>query len=183
MDNKENTKADSKLLSLILRHKPEKAGLTLDEGGWVDVEKLMTGLAEIGRPMSRDRLEHIVETNDKKRFTLSEGGLRIRAAQGHSTTVKMEYVAIAPPTTLYHGTADRHYSAILAEGLKPMSRQFVHLSAETDTAQKVGRRHGKPIIFEVATREMHNAGHEFHQAENGVWLTANVPPEFLRLIE
>lgn len=181
MENQKSNTAGSKLLSFVLRHDPAAAGITLAPGGWVDVETLLEGLSSMGHPMTRTALEHIVDTDEKKRFTFSDDRTRIRAAQGHSVTVEMEYIAAAPPEFLYHGTASKYQSTIEDEGLKPMSRQFVHLSMDTETARNVGKRHGKPIIFEVATGDMHAAGHEFYQADNGVWLAASVPPEFLRL--
>ena len=146
-----STKSESKLLSLVLRHAPEKAGLTLGDGGWVAIDDLLTGLAGMGKSMTRERLEHIVETNDKKRFTLSENGKMIRAAQGHSIKVTVDYAPETPPKTLFHGTAMRFLDAIMTEGLKPMSRQHVHLSADIETARKVGMRHGKPVILSVAS--------------------------------
>ena len=171
---------DSKLLSLILRHAPEKAGLTLEDGGWVDVEALLMGLEKINCRISRERLQKIVDENEKKRFTLSENRLKIRAAQGHSVKIKHDLKAVTPPSILYHGTATRFVNAIKSEGLKSMSRQHVHLSADTTTATKVGQRHGKPIILEIDTVSMTTAKHIFYRADNEVWLTDVVPPQFIR---
>lgn len=182
MEAKEK-KSISKLMSLVLRHDPAKADLTLKPGGWVKVDELLNGLSKLGRTIDRKTLDAIVETNDKKRFTFSEDGNSIRAAQGHSARVDMEYAPSVPPAILYHGTSKRNQAKILDEGLKPMSRQYVHLSADTQTARTVGTRHGKPVIFEVATAEMHAKGIEFYQAENGVWLTASVTPEYLKLLD
>lgn len=166
-------------MSYLLRHAPEDAGLTLDIGGWVDVADLLAGLARGGTPMSEDELRTVVETNDKKRFTLSEDGLRIRAAQGHSVQIESDLVAARPPDVLFHGTAAKTLDVIFAEGLKPMSRLHVHLSLDAETAVKVGQRHGKPIVLTVHTKQMAEDGHEFFQADNGVWLTASVPPQYL----
>ena len=171
---------DSKLLSLILRHAPEKAGLVLGDGGWVEVDALLLGLNKMNRPISRDRLQRLVDQNEKKRFTLSEDGGRIRAAQGHSIDIKQDLEAVTPPSTLYHGTATRFLEAIKSQGLKSMSRQHVHLSADTQTAVKVGQRHGKPVILGIKTAEMTQAGHLFYCADNGVWLTDFVPPDFIQ---
>ena len=129
--------------------------------------------------MERAVLEEIVATSDKKRFTLSEDGKRIRAAQGHSVEVALGIEPVVPPETLYHGTATRFLEPIRAEGLKPGSRQQVHLSADEVTAHAVGTRHGKPAILRVAAGDMHRAGHAFYRADNGVWLTDAVPPQFL----
>jgi putative RNA 2'-phosphotransferase len=171
----------SKRLSLILRHQPEKAGLVLGDGGWVSVDALLAGLDSIGWGMAVEDLHRIVETNDKKRFSLSEDQMMIRAAQGHSVEIVSDLARVMPPDTLYHGTAKRFLDAILSEGLKRMSRQHVHLSADMETARKVGQRHGKPVILLVAAERMHADGVEFYQADNGVWLTGQVSPEYLTL--
>jgi putative RNA 2'-phosphotransferase len=172
-------KSQSKFLSYVLRHAPDSIGLTLDEGGWVDVAVLLEKAAAAGKPIARAVLEEIVATSDKKRFTLSEDGTRIRAAQGHSVEVALGLEPVVPPETLYHGTATRFLGSIRAEGLKPGSRQQVHLSADEVTARAVGTRHGKPAILRVAAGNMHRAGHAFYRADNGVWLTDAVPPQFL----
>ncbi len=172
-------KSISKRLSLILRHQPEKAGLTLGDGGWVAVAELLAGLDTIGWGISEDDLHRVVAHNDKKRFTLSEDGAMIRAAQGHSVEIVQDLATIIPPDTLFHGTATRFLDAILAEGLKKMSRQHVHLSADIDTATRVGQRHGKPVILTVASAAMHADGHAFYRADNCVWLTDTVPSRYL----
>ncbi len=172
-------KSDSKLLSLILRHAPEKAGLVLGKGGWVEVDDLLNGLQGMNRPFSYNRLQQVVRENDKKRFTLSEDGKQIRAAQGHSVKIVGDLSAIKPPATLFHGTATRFVDAIKREGLKPMKRQHVHLSADIETAIKVGRRHGEPYIFKILSKQMFDAGLKFFRADNGVWLTHAVPVDFL----
>jgi len=183
MKNSGSTTERSKLLSYVLRHKPDAAGLTLTNGGWVAIEDLLTGLEQMGRPMTREMLEHVVHTNDKKRFEISSDDILIRAVQGHSTEVKMEYRSVSPPEILYHGTASRFQQDILEEGLKPMSRQYVHLSADAKTAIDVGKRHGRPVVFQVSSGKMQENGIEFYRAENGVWLTETVSPEFLTLID
>jgi putative RNA 2'-phosphotransferase len=171
---------DSKLLSLVLRHEPEKANLVLGEGGWVAVDDLLRGLETLGRAMTRERLRLVVSENDKKRFTLSEDGTRIRAAQGHSVEIVNDLSPLSPPEYLYHGTAIRFLDAIRAQGLKPMSRQHVHLSVDESTAFKVGQRHGKPSILIVLAREMERTGCVFYCADNGVWLTDSVSTQYLK---
>jgi putative RNA 2'-phosphotransferase len=170
----------SKFLALVLRHQPDAVGITLDEAGWVDVEVLLAACAAHGRRYSRAELDHVVATNDKKRFAYSEDGRRIRASQGHSVAVRLGLEAARPPDVLYHGTAERSMPLILAEGLKPMSRQDVHLSADAETAVRVGSRHGHPVVLVVAARELAAEGHVFRISANGVWLTDRVPPERLR---
>jgi putative RNA 2'-phosphotransferase len=172
----------SKFLSYVLRHAPEAIGLTLDREGWADVGELIAGAARDGRTLDVDLIRAVVDGSAKKRFALSEGGLRIRAVQGHSTeTVAITREATAPPDILFHGTATRFLDSILAEGLKPGSRHQVHLSADETTAVAVGQRHGKPVVLKVDARAMHQQGHGFYQAENGVWLADAVPPAFLSL--
>ena len=173
-------KTKSKLLSLLLRHAPEKAGLSLMDGGWVRVEDLIAGLARMNKHLDRAELEVIVRDNDKKRFSFSDDKTLIRAAQGHSTSVEMYYVASTPPDALFHGTATKALAAILQEGLKPQSRQYVHLSLNVETATKVGMRHGKPVILTVDTIAMSQDGYVFYVADNGVWLTSSVPPQYLK---
>ena len=171
----------SKFLSLVLRHDPAAIRLSLDEQGWTDIDRLLACAAAAGKPIIRAELDQVVAQNDKKRFSISADGLRIRAAQGHSVTVELGLLAQEPPAQLFHGTASRFLEAILAQGLKPQSRQQVHLSADIDTALNVGQRHGKPVVLRIDTQAMRRQGHAFFQADNGVWLTDRVPAEFLGL--
>lgn len=169
----------SKFLSYVLRHAPESIGLRLDANGWADVDALLAKAAEVGTALDRATLQEIVATSDKKRFTLSEDGARIRAAQGHSVAVELGLEPAPPPETLYHGTATRFLGAIRSEGLKPGSRQKVHLSADEVTARAVGQRHGKPVVLRIEAGAMHRDGYAFYRADNGVWLTDLVPPQYL----
>ncbi|GAA0697967.1 RNA 2'-phosphotransferase [Kitasatospora atroaurantiaca] len=180
MDEKRTVKT-SKTLSRILRHDPGSAGITLDEAGWVRVDTLLAALARRGTRLSRAELDHVVETNNKRRFAYSEDGLSIRASQGHSVAVDLGLAATEPPPVLYHGTTGRALDAILQEGLRPMSRQDVHLSADTETAVRVGSRHGRPVVLVVDAAAMSAAGHVFRVSANGVWLTDTVAPEYLTL--
>ena len=175
----EGLKSQSKFLSYVLRHAPDSIGLALDESGWADVADLLAKAAGAGKPMDRATLDEIVATSDKKRFTLSEDGTRIRAAQGHSVEVALGLAPVVPPETLFHGTATRFLEAIRAEGLRPGSRQQVHLSGDEATARAVGTRHGKAAILRIASGDMHRAGHLFFRADNGMWLTDSVPPNYL----
>jgi putative RNA 2'-phosphotransferase len=169
----------SKFLSLVLRHQPESIGLVLDAQGWADVDDLIARAAAAEAVFSRAELEQVVATSDKKRFTISGDGLRIRAAQGHSVAVELGLTPREPPPVLFHGTATRFVDAIMARGLTPQSRQHVHLSLDEATALNVGRRHGQPIIFRVDAAAMHRTGMVFYVADNGVWLTDHVQPEYL----
>lgn len=170
----------SKFLSYVLRHAPEAVGLSLDSDGWVSIDALIAGAATDGRSLDIELLRAVVDGNDKKRFSISDDGLRIRAAQGHSTpTVKLEHVEKTPPAVLYHGTATRFMDSIRAQGLLPGSRHHVHLSESRETAVSVGKRYGFPVILEVKAQDMHSEGAKFYQADNGVWLVDSVPAKFL----
>jgi len=182
MTDKELVKT-SKFLSLILRHEPERVGLALGEGGWVGVDELLQAVNAQGVILSRDQLQHIVATSDKKRFALSEDGLRIRANQGHSVEVDLQYRPQPPPEFLYHGTATRFLDSIREQGLQRMGRHDVHLSAETKATLQVGGRHGKPTLLTIRAGDMHRAGFVFRCSANGVWLVSHVPPEFIQFGE
>lgn len=170
----------SKFLSLLLRHDPGRAGLTLDENGWVEVPRLLQALARTGHPISRADLERVVATNDKQRFALDTAHDRIRANQGHSVPVDLGLSAVTPPPVLYHGTADRNVEAILAAGLRRGDRHHVHLSADQATAARVGARRGRFRILVVDAAAMHADGYTFYRSANGVWLTDAVPLQYLR---
>src|ERR1700754_377933 len=169
----------SKFLSLVLRHKPDEIGLTLDSNGWANIEELLKFSVARGHPLTRAMIDEVVLTNDKKRFVISADGSMIRANQGHSIPVDLELPEIEPPDLLYHGTATRFVSSIRVEGLIKGSRQHVHLSADEETALKVGKRHGKPIVLLVNTGKMYQLGHLFYFSANGVWLTDHVPPDYI----
>ncbi|PSM39182.1 RNA 2'-phosphotransferase [Streptomyces dioscori] len=168
----------SKYLSKHLRHQPERIGLTLDDGGWVEIGTLLAAAAAHGFPFTRDELDHVVADNDKRRFAIE--GTRIRASQGHSVEVDLGLPSATPPAYLYHSTVARSLDAIRAEGLRPMDRHDVHLSADRETATRVGARRGRPVVLSVDAGAMSRDGHVFTVSANGVWLTAAVPPRYLR---
>lgn len=173
--------AISKFLSYVLRHEPQSIGLQLDSEGWASVAALIEGARRNGHDLDEALLQAVVAGSDKKRFALSDDGRHIRAVQGHSTaSVALTFPERTPPAVLYHGTASRFLASILAEGLKPGARHHVHLSADIATARSVGQRYGTPVILTVDAARMHEQGHVFMQADNGVWLTAHVPVAFLR---
>jgi putative RNA 2'-phosphotransferase len=172
----------SKYHSLVLRHRPEVIGIELDANGWVEVEVLLSALAQHQKGLTRRELIELVETNDKQRFAFSKNGVRIRASQGHSKDIDLGYTPEAPPDVLYHGTADRNLASIQEKGLVKGNRHHVHLSTNRDTATAVGKRYGRPMIVEVDAKGMHTAGHAFFVSENGVWLTDRLPPEFIYAI-
>jgi putative RNA 2'-phosphotransferase len=162
-------------LSLLLRHKPEEVGLVLDPGGWACVDDLVEKVAGL----NRGKLEQIVAQDDKKRYSFSPDGLRIRAVQGHSIPVDLGLSPMVPPERLYHGTARRFLITIWLQGLVKQSRQFVHLSDNAETARVVGERHGDAVVIEVDAKAMHDDGFCFYRSENGVWLADAVPMEYL----
>jgi putative RNA 2'-phosphotransferase len=169
----------SKFLSLILRHKPETIGLTLDENGWADVAQLIYLANQNQTPLTQNLLEEIVATNDKQRFSFNQDKSKIRANQGHSLVIDLALIAQEPPACLFHGTAIRFIESIQERGLVAGSRQHVHLSLDRTTAIKVGERHGKPVVLKIWANKMHLAGFEFFQSDNGVWLTKHVPTEYI----
>jgi len=179
MTNAERTKK-SKFLSLVLRHEPSAAGVILDPSGWVDVEQLLAGCCSHGVSLTRAELEEVVRSSDKQRFAFSEDGARIRANQGHSVAVDLQYEPAVPPDLLYHGTATRFLDAIRAEGLKKMDRHHVHLSPDEKTATAVGQRHGKVVVLTILSSRMNTTGHTFYRSANGVWLTEAVPVDFIQ---
>jgi putative RNA 2'-phosphotransferase len=171
----------SKFLSYVLRHSPQALGLELDSEGWADVDTLITHAASQGRSLSVSLIQEVVSTNDKKRFSLSTDGKRIRAVQGHSTPqVCIQHTEKEPPEWLYHGTASRFLDSIRQQGLLAGSRHHVHLSNDAQAARSVGQRHGKPFVLKVRALMMHKQGYRFFQADNGVWLTEHVPAPFIQ---
>jgi len=173
----------SKFLSLVLRHEPERLGLTLDSAGWVSVDELLAAISRQKTPVSRERLEHIVATSEKKRFAFDETRTKIRASQGHSVEVELGYEPQIPPEILYHGTVEKFLPSIRAQGLIKGERHHVHLSADETTATKVGERRGKPVILTIKSGEMHRTGFVFFRSANGVWLVDTVPVGFLAIPE
>ena len=173
-------KKASKFLSLILRHDPARAGIHLDEQGWTDCAVLIEACNRSGVPLNANLLEEIVTSSDKQRFALSSDKTRIRANQGHSVSVELNLENLTPPRHLCHGTVGKFIDSIRGNGLVKGQRHHVHLSADIDTAAKVGARRGKPVILIINALEMHESGHVFHRSENGVWLTDHVPARFIR---
>ncbi len=179
-----NNNKDSmgKFISLVLRHRPEAAYIQLDEHGWADVEQLLAGIERTGRKINMAMLEEIVRTDNKQRYSFNEDKTLIRANQGHSIAVDVGLKEQAPPEFLYHGTAVRFYESIQRQGLKPMSRLYVHLSKDIETAVNVGKRHGKPIVLKIHSGRMDREGIPFYLSENGVWLTRKVEPEYFEQV-
>lgn len=169
----------SKYICLILRHKPETIGITLDGHGWANVDELIKGVSNSYPGFNIDILEEIVRTDEKQRYSFNEDKTLIRANQGHSIPVNVELEEVEPPEYLYHGTGEKYAEQIDREGLIPKSRLYVHLSEDVETAINVGKRHGEPVIYLVESGKMYRQGYKFYRSINGVWLAHNVPTEFL----
>jgi putative RNA 2'-phosphotransferase len=169
----------SKFLSLVLRHKPEEIGLELDSEGWADVGQLIDLARAKGMSITHDVVLEVVSTSEKKRFSLSPDCKCIRANQGHSVAVNLNLPAKEPPAILFHGTATRFTESIQEKGLLPGSRLHVHLSLTESSAAEVGSRHGRPLVLGVRALDMHKDGYIFYLSDNGVWLTAKIPPCYL----
>ena len=176
-----NYKDLSRFISLILRHKPEVIGISLDEHGWANVDELLAGIGRT-KPITMEILEEIVRTDEKQRYTFNEDHTRIRANQGHSIQVDVELEEAKPPEYLFHGTGRKYVESIDQTGLIPKSRLYVQLSRDQETATKVGKRHGEPVVYKVAARAMARDGHKFWRSANGVWLTKRIPPEYLEKV-
>jgi putative RNA 2'-phosphotransferase len=171
-------KETSKFISLILRHKPETIGISIDEHGWANVDELIAGVNKT-HPMDMILLEKIVAEDEKQRYSFNEDKTLIRANQGHSIPVDVELEKKTPPDILWHGTGEKFVASIDVQGLIPKSRLYVHLSSDYDTAIKVGSRHGKPYVYQVDAKKMSNDGFDFSISVNGVWLIKAVPAEYL----
>ncbi len=171
----------SKFISLILRHKPSAANIELDEHGWANVEELIAGINQVdaNNDINMEKLEEIVRTDNKQRYSFNEDKTLIRANQGHSIPVDVELPEVEPPEYLWHGTATKYMESIDKEGLVPKSRLYVHLSGDEETATKVGKRHGKLLMYKVLSGKMAEDGYKFYRSVNGVWLTKEVPAEYL----
>lgn len=169
-------------MSLILRHKPEIIEITLDEHGWANVNELIKGIAKNNAGFNMDILEQIVRTDSKQRYSFNDDKSLIRANQGHSVNVDVELKEKEPPEYLYHGTGEKYVKSINQDGLIPKSRLYVHLSKDIKTAENVGKRHGKEVVYRINSGQMYRDGYKFYLSENGVWLTKEVPVKYLEMV-
>ena len=166
-----------RLLTYILRHNPGRHGVTVDDHGWADINDVVRGMRAVDLPVYPETITRIVAESDGKRFEIDGG--RIRALHGHSIPVELTGKPSRPPTLLYHGTASYSVYSIQGGGIHRQGRQHVHLSSTAANAEKVGARHGDPVVLTVRARDMADEGHEFWRSSSGVWLTRHVPPRFL----
>ena len=171
----------SQFISMILRHKPKAANITLDEHGWADVQELIDGTNRYSKhTLDLNLLEEIVRTDEKQRYSFNEDHTLIRANQGHSILVDVELEEKTPPDILWHGTGEQYIISIDRQGLLPKSRLYVHLSSDRETAENIGKRHGNPVIYQVDCRKMVEDGYRFFVSANHVWLTKEVPAQYLK---
>ena len=186
---KKNEQEFSKFLSFILRHKPEEVGWSLEDNGWINVGSLVIAINNHEASkwvIDLDTLEQIVINDNKQRYSFNSSKTKIRANQGHSIKgLVMNFKEVTtPPEYLYHGTSEANAELIMQSGMiKPMSRQMVHLSGDLDTAIKVGKRHGKPVVFKIDTEKVQQTDKKIYISENGVYLVDNLSIEFLELID
>jgi putative RNA 2'-phosphotransferase len=174
----------SKFVSGALRHFPEDAGLELDEHGWTTLPDLAAAVESKYHWPDRGTVDAVVATDPKGRFERDPGTGgdpdRIRAAYGHSVDVTIDDEGGPVPDTLYHGTAPRNVAAIAEEGLRPMNRQQVHLSASVETARAVGNRHDDdPVVLEIDAAAMERDGHDVAKRGEATYTTDRVPPAYL----
>lgn len=172
----------SRYMSLILRHKPEVIGITLDEHGWASVNDLICGIEKNNPGFNMNILEQIVRTDSKQRYSFNDDKSLIRANQGHSVNVDVELKEKEPPEYLYHGTGEKYVKSINQDGLIPKSRLYVHLSKDIKTAENVGKRHGKEVVYRINSGQMYRDGYKFYLSENGIWLTKEVPIKYLEIV-
>ena len=173
----------SKFMSLLLRHKPEVGNIKLDSLGYTDVNKLLTVL-----DISKEELDEIVRTDNKKRYSYNEDETKIRANQGHSVkNVHIDFKEYIGDKKLYHGSAMKYFDSIMKNGLCPQTRQYVHLSQDIATAINVGMRHAKTkdnlVIFEIDTKTMKKDGYKFYISDNNVVLTECIPEKYLKIVK
>lgn len=171
----------SKYMSLILRHKPDVIGIELDEHGWANVNDLISGIEKDNHGFNFELLEEIVRSDSKQRYSFNDDKTLIRANQGHSIPVDVELKEKEPPEYLYHGTGEKYVKSINQDGLIPKSRLYVHLSKDIKTAENVGKRHGKEVVYRINSGQMYRDGYKFYLSENGIWLTKEVPIKYLEM--
>jgi putative RNA 2'-phosphotransferase len=171
----------SRAISHALRHEPWLYELELDDAGWVPVDELLAAL-RAEKPawagLNEADLQQMMAEASKQRYEMQDG--RIRALYGHSTPQKLLKEPAEPPAVLFHGTAPKIVALIRKDGLKPMGRQYVHLSADTATAVQVGRRKASaPEILRIRAGAAHDAGVRFYRGNDLVWLADAVAPQFI----
>ena len=183
MVESKNYQKISRYISYLLRHCPDEGNLEMDEHGWVDVDRLINHLRKTYRDFCKKYLDEIVRSDNKQRYSFNSDYTKIRANQGHSIEVDLQLINQKPPKYLYHGTGIKYVDSIEKNGICKQSRQYVHLSNNTKTAQDVGKRHGAPILITILAEKMFEDGYEFYLSDNKVWLTDYVPTKYIHNID
>ena len=179
-DKDEQNTRISKFMALVLRHKPELIGIIMNSEGWVNLDDFIRKLNIYKHfNVNKETVNIIIKNDEKQRYALSSDGSMIRANQGHSVDINLNLKPEMPPFILYHGTVHKYLEKIKKEGLRPMSRQFIHLSLDKKTAENVGKRRGIPVVLTVNARDMYTAGYNFYQSENKIWMTKTIPIEYI----
>ena len=165
-----------KHLAFLLRHDKEafENGL-IDHNGWRSVSELIKS-----QGYTKELLDGIVETNNKKRYEYNGDKTKIRARQGHSINVDVGLTETTPPNTLYHGTSTKALESIYKQGILKGERLYVHLSKDEETALKVGSRHGTPYVLVIDSEQMYKDGIKFYLSSNEVWLTDYVDTKYIK---
>lgn len=169
--NKKELTERGKNLAFLLRH---DKSYQFDHHGWRTVDDLIKN-----HGYTIDELDEIVSRDEKGRYEYNESHSCLRARQGHSVNVDVELQEVTPPDVLYHGTATRFLPSIMKEGIKPMTRLYVQLSKDKETAHNVGQRHGTPVILTVNAKQMADDGVKFYLSRNGVWMTKFVDVKYI----
>lgn len=162
----------SKRLAYLLRHSKLP-----NHKGWIKVDVVQNELGVLLLDIQK-----IVYEDTKGRFEFSEDKSSVRALYGHSIDVNLGLEPTTPPPVLYHGTAEKYIDSIMKEGLRPRKRNFVHLSETMDMAKQVGARHGSPVVLSIDIEAMIRGGYKFYKAQNGIWLTGDIPPIFFKAV-
>ena len=172
----------SKYMSMLLRHRPEAAGLSMDDKGYVLLDSLVQACVDYGYNIAKSDILWMIENTEKRRFELDGSGDLIRAVQGHSGDVKIEYPMLTPPPYLYHGTVIKYVAPIMEFGLEKQKRRYVYLSTNVERAEDVGTRRGEPVVLKIRSLDMYLAGHQFFLTPNGDWLTDKVPAQYITVL-
>lgn len=175
----------SKFISLVLRHKPDLINIDIDDKGYTDIDSLISNINKYKNTnITKNDLISIVNNDEKGRYSFNDNITRIRANQGHSINVNIEFEKVIPEHDLYHGTKFSNFNNIKSQGLLKMSRQFVHLSKDINIAADSGKRWKEDLLIcKIDTKSMINDGYIFFKSENNVYLIKYIPPEYITFLK
>lgn len=172
-------KTISKLLSLMLRHRPDEFGLEVDRHGFADLDVVVRAFQGKNSQFALEDIEKVVYDGEKARFEIVDN--RIRARYGHTFSIDLGLDPSEPPECLYKGVDAADVERLLAEGLTPGDRDYVHLSFDAEVAALLSTRPGRRgAVLNVAAARAHDAGVAFYDCGPTI-LTKHVPSEFLAL--